>query len=102
MARKFLVKFFPPSKSAQLRSEICQFRQLDSEPFYESWERFKDLLRRCPQHGYENWMQVHIFYNELNGPTRTIIDVAAKGALLGKTADKAFNLMEEMTINSCQ
>ncbi|XP_062113989.1 uncharacterized protein LOC133824999 [Humulus lupulus] len=102
MARKFLIKFFPPSKSAQLRSDIGQFRQLDQEPFYEAWERFKELLRRCPQHGYQNWMQVQIFYQGLNAPTRTIVDAAAGGALLAKTADESFTLMEEMATNSYQ
>uniref|UniRef100_A0A803PT47 Retrotransposon gag domain-containing protein n=1 Tax=Cannabis sativa TaxID=3483 RepID=A0A803PT47_CANSA len=100
MARKFMVKFFPPSKSAQLRSEIGQFRHLDSEPFYEAWERSKDLLRHYPQHGYESWMQVSIFYNGLNGPTRTLIDAAVGGALLSKHITEAINLLEEMATNS--
>ncbi|KAM6555104.1 hypothetical protein CsatB_015866 [Cannabis sativa] len=100
MAKKFMVEFFPPSKSAQLRSQIGQFRQLDSKQLYEAWERFKDLLRRCPQHGYESWMQVLIFYNVLNGPTRTIIDAAAGGALLSKPTIEAINLLEEMATNS--
>ncbi|XP_060965621.1 uncharacterized protein LOC115720188 [Cannabis sativa] len=100
MARKFMVKCFPPSKSAQLRSEIGQFRQLESEHFYEAWERSKDLLRHYPQHGYESWMQVSIFYNGLNGPTRTIIDVVVGGALLSKHITEAINLLEEMATNS--
>ncbi|XP_062103810.1 uncharacterized protein LOC133814923 [Humulus lupulus] len=82
MARKFLIKFFPSSKSTQLRSDIGQFQQLEEEPFYEAWERFKDLLRRFPQH---------------------VVDAdAAGGALLAKTVDEAFTLMEEMATNSYQ
>ncbi|XP_062085184.1 uncharacterized protein LOC133791270 [Humulus lupulus] len=38
----------------------------------------------------------------LNAPTRTIVDAAAGGALLAKTADEAFTLMEEMTTKSYQ
>lgn len=52
LAHKFLTKYFSSSKLAQLWSEIGQFRQSDFEPFYEAWERFKDLLRRCPQPGF--------------------------------------------------
>ena len=48
MTERFLTKFFPPSKASQLRSEIGSFRQNDFEQLYEAWERFKDLLRRCP------------------------------------------------------
>ena len=58
LAQWFLLKFFPPSKTSQLRSEIAQFRQLDFEPVYKSWDRFKDLIWRCPQRGYQDWFQI--------------------------------------------
>lgn len=38
MAQNFLSKFFPLAKTAQLRSEMGQFKQLDFEPLYECWE----------------------------------------------------------------
>ena len=75
---------------------------MDFEPFYEAWERFKDLLRHCPQHGYEEWFQIQLFYNRLNGHTRTIVDVAANGTLLSKTTKEAFRLLEEMSANNSQ
>ena len=67
LAQRFISKFFPASKTSQLSGEIAQFRQLDFEPLYEAWERFKDLLRRRPQHGYQEWFQIQLFYNGLNG-----------------------------------
>ena len=54
MAQKFLAKFFPPTKIALLRTEIGTFKQQDFKSLYEAWERFKDLLRRCPQHVYQD------------------------------------------------
>ena len=48
MVEKFLAKFFPLAKTAQLRSEIDQFKQNDFESLYEAWERYKDLIWRCP------------------------------------------------------
>ena len=48
MAEKFLAKFVPPVKIAQLKSEIGQFKQNDFKSLYEAWERYKDLIRRCP------------------------------------------------------
>ncbi|XP_022866538.1 uncharacterized protein LOC111386305 [Olea europaea var. sylvestris] len=102
LAKKFLTKFFPPSKAAQLRSEIGQFRQLDFEPFYEAWERYKDLFRRCPQHGYSDWLQTQTFYNGLNGQTRIVVDSAVGGALLSKTPNEAYALLDEIATNSYQ
>ncbi|KAF5477447.1 hypothetical protein F2P56_004087 [Juglans regia] len=103
MAEKFLAKFFPPAKTTQLRSEISQFKQNDFESLYEAWERYKYLIRCCPQHGLPNWLQVQMFYNGLNGKTRTIVDAAAGGTLMSKTIEGAATyLLEEMTSNNYQ
>ncbi|XP_068666527.1 uncharacterized protein [Aristolochia californica] len=71
MAEKFLAKFFPPAKIAQLRSEI-------------------------------DWLQVQMFYNGLNGQTRTIVDVDSGGTLMSKTAEGATSFLEEMASNNYQ
>ncbi|XP_062103914.1 uncharacterized protein LOC133815042 [Humulus lupulus] len=102
MAKKFLTKFFPPSKTSQLRAEITQFRQMDFEQLYEAWDRFKEMLRKCPQHGIEDWFQVQLFYNRLNGPTRSHIDATSGGTILSKTPTEALILFEDMSMNSCQ
>ena len=50
LVRKFLTKIFPPSQIAQLVQEINTFRQFEGENLVEAWERFHELLRRCPHH----------------------------------------------------
>ena len=47
----FLTKFFTPQLTSQLRAMISQFRQSEQKAL--KWDRFKELLRNCPQHGYE-------------------------------------------------
>ena len=100
LAQKFLSKFFPPSKAAKLRGEINNFCHNDGESLYEAWERFKELLRRCPHHGIEQWMLVHNFYNGLCPTTRTIIDAAASGTFMSKSATGAYELLEDMATNN--
>ncbi|KAI9200337.1 hypothetical protein LWI28_006170 [Acer negundo] len=56
MANKFLQKYFPPSKMVQLRNDIMIFIQHETEVFYESWERFKEKLLKCPHHGLPEWL----------------------------------------------
>jgi Retrotransposon gag protein len=51
LTKAFLTKYFPPSKTAQLRGQIVNFEQKGNESLYDAWERFKDLLRLCPHHG---------------------------------------------------
>ena len=100
--QKFLTKFFPPSKIAQLVQEINTFRQLEGENLAEAWERFHEPLRRCPHHRPTRWMQVHTFYNGLSDYTRTVIDALAGIALMKKTTDQAYGILEDMTTNNNQ
>jgi len=51
---KFLNRFFPPSRYIKAKADISTFRQGPDEPFCEAWERFNSLLRKCPNHGFED------------------------------------------------
>lgn len=102
LAQKFLAKFFPPSKTAKLRSDISTFQQFEGESLYEACERFKDLLRRCPHHGLPKWMLTQTFYNGLATATRTLIDAASGGSLMSKSKDQSFELLDEMAQNNYQ
>ncbi|KAF7824295.1 uncharacterized protein G2W53_022439 [Senna tora] len=78
LAQQFLTKYFPPGKTAKMRNDITSFVLLDNESLYEAWERFKELLRKCPHHGLPKWLQVQTFYNGLSSGIRTSIDAAAE------------------------
>nr|GEW00598.1 reverse transcriptase domain-containing protein [Tanacetum cinerariifolium] len=52
LVSKFINQFFPPSKTTYIRNEIINFLQKPNKTFNEAWERFKDLLRQCPHHGF--------------------------------------------------
>nr|GFB89659.1 reverse transcriptase domain-containing protein [Tanacetum cinerariifolium] len=51
------------SKTTNLRNEITNFQQRFDESFSEAWDRFKDLLRACPHHGFSELHQLDTFYN---------------------------------------
>ncbi|KAL5577484.1 hypothetical protein UlMin_019183 [Ulmus minor] len=102
LVQRFLSKFFPPAKTAKLRNEITYFTQYDQESLYEAWERFKEMLRKCPHHGIPIWLQVSTFYNGLVSNYRAMIDAAAGGCLMGKTPEEAHELLEVMAENNNQ
>ncbi|KAF7810599.1 uncharacterized protein G2W53_037342 [Senna tora] len=102
LAQQFLTKYFPPGKTAKMRNDITSFVLLDNESLYEAWERFKELLRKCPHHGLPKWLQVQTFYNGLSSEIRTSIDAAAGGALMSKPVDAAYTLLETMSSNNHQ
>ena len=84
LSKAFLSKYFPPGKTAKLRTKIMSFIQRDGESFYEAWERYKDLQRQCPHHDVPDWLLVQTFYNGLEESVKISIDAAAGGALMGK------------------
>nr|GFB34023.1 reverse transcriptase domain-containing protein [Tanacetum cinerariifolium] len=70
-------RFFPPSKTTNLRNEITRFQQRFDESFYEAWDRFNDLLRACPHHGFSELHQLDTFYNALNVNDQDSLNSAA-------------------------
>ncbi|KAK5772885.1 hypothetical protein PVK06_049187 [Gossypium arboreum] len=102
MTEKFLLKYFSPAKTDKLRNDISSFVQMDLETLYDAWERYKDLLRRCPLHGLPLWLQVQTFYNGVNPLTRQMIDAAAGGTINNKTPKDAYEFIEEMSLNNYQ
>ncbi|XP_075515405.1 uncharacterized protein LOC142550049 [Primulina tabacum] len=84
----------------KLRADITTFAQFEQESLYEAWERFKDLLQRCPHHELPLGLVVQTFYYGLLTPNRTMIDAAACGNLLRKTAEEGYELLEKMAASS--
>ncbi|XP_061361851.1 uncharacterized protein LOC133305612 [Gastrolobium bilobum] len=81
---------------ARLKAEITAFEQKYSESLYEAWERFKGLLRKCPQHGIEAWEKARIFFQGMTSSTRTLVNAAAGGSLKIKTPEEALELLESL------
>nr|GFB14412.1 reverse transcriptase domain-containing protein [Tanacetum cinerariifolium] len=94
LVSKFINQFFPPSKTTNLQNEITNFQQRFDESFCEAWERFKDLLRACPHHGFTELHQIDTFYNSLPSTDQDSLNAAADGNLLTKTPKDALTLIE--------
>ena len=102
LAEKFLRKYFPPTRNAKFRSEIMSFQQLEDESTSDAWERFKELLRKCPHHGIPHCIQMETFYNGLNAASRMVLDASANGAILSKSYNEAFEILETIASNNYQ
>ncbi|KAI3797202.1 hypothetical protein L1987_32457 [Smallanthus sonchifolius] len=97
MAEQFLKKYFPPDKTAKLRSSITGFRQDEDESLHAVWERYKSLLRRCPHHGLDLWLQCQTFYDAISGANKQAVDQCASGDFGGATPTEAFQALEKAT-----
>ncbi|GKE32483.1 reverse transcriptase domain-containing protein [Tanacetum coccineum] len=90
----FMNRFFPPSKTTNLRNEITRFQQRFGETFVEAGDRFKDLLNKCSHHGFSPLYQIDTFYSSLNQSEQDSLNSAAGGNLLTKNTQKALNIIE--------
>ncbi|GJY55406.1 reverse transcriptase domain-containing protein [Tanacetum coccineum] len=94
LVSKFINEFFPPSRTTNLRNEISNFQQRFDESFHEAWDRYKDLLRACPHHGFTELHQLDTFYNALNPVDQDSLNSAAGGNLLERRTQDVLTIIE--------
>nr|GEU85185.1 DNA-directed DNA polymerase [Tanacetum cinerariifolium] len=94
LVSKFINQFFSPSKTTNLRNEITNFQQCFDESFNEAWDRFKDLLRACPHHGFSELHQLDTFYNALNSKDQDSLNSVAGGYFLDKMPRECLAITE--------
>nr|GEV50870.1 hypothetical protein [Tanacetum cinerariifolium] len=87
-ARRWLEK--EPPRSITTWDDLQKF----DESFHEAWKRFKDLLRACPHHGFNELHQLDTFYNALNPADQDSLNAAAGGNLLEKSPQDALTIIE--------
>ena len=83
-----------------LRREISNFYQIKGEQLYECWERFNDLLLKCPHHGFETWRLVKYFYDGLIPSNRQLIQSMHGGKFLQLNEGRAWESLESMSESS--
>nr|GEW32934.1 copia protein [Tanacetum cinerariifolium] len=64
------------------------------ETFSEAWDRFKDLLCKCPHHGFSELCQIDTFYNALTQSDQDSLNAATGGNLLNRTHRDALTIIE--------
>ncbi|GKA40266.1 hypothetical protein Tco_0732859 [Tanacetum coccineum] len=70
------------------------FEKEDPHALSLAWDRFKDLLRACPHHGFTELHQLDTFYNALTPTYQDSLNVVAGGNLLTKTPRDALTIIE--------
>nr|GEU80595.1 reverse transcriptase domain-containing protein [Tanacetum cinerariifolium] len=93
LVNKFVNQFFLPLKppTSKMKSLVSH---KDSETFGEAWDRFKEMLRACPNHGFSELTQIDTFYNGLTEQDQDSLNAASGGNLLNKTTREALKIIE--------
>ncbi|GJS96062.1 hypothetical protein Tco_0803030 [Tanacetum coccineum] len=76
----------PPIVTMADNRTMAQLLEAPTEGYedaIEAWDRFNDLLRGCPHHGFSELHQLDTFYNALNSNDQDSLNSAA-GAVVAK------------------
>ncbi|GKC21657.1 hypothetical protein Tco_1023807 [Tanacetum coccineum] len=90
--------YYPPSNTAKQLEEIHNFKQEGDETLYQDWERYKNLLYKCPTHDINSHQKVNIFYNGLGTMNRQLLD--SQGPIPGRTPAQALTGIQTMANHS--
>ncbi|GKE77652.1 hypothetical protein Tco_1543772 [Tanacetum coccineum] len=91
---QIMLRAFPMSLTRAASRWLRNKPSEHDESLFRAWERFKEFLMKCPQHYLTNMQEVILFYNEIDVPTRQILD--SKGAIPTKNAANAKVAIQEM------
>ncbi|KAL1317817.1 hypothetical protein AAHE18_15G160500 [Arachis hypogaea] len=84
----------------QLRLDIQGFKQGDNESLYDAWERYREMLRKCPSEMFSEWVQLDIFYYGIAEGARMSLDYSAGGSIhMRKTIEEAQELIDTVARN---
>ncbi|GJZ70169.1 hypothetical protein Tco_0633719 [Tanacetum coccineum] len=72
----------------------CEGSPPFDKSFHEAWDRYKDLLRACPRHGFTELHQLDTFYNALNPSDHDSLNSAAGGNLLERSTQDVLTIIE--------
>ncbi|XP_058775111.1 uncharacterized protein LOC131649366 [Vicia villosa] len=102
LEKKILSRFFSHNRFMDAKTAIATYTQAANETLCEAWERYKSMLRKCPNHGFDNLSQIHIFRNGLLPQPKLLLDATAGGSLLAKSAEEAAAIINKMALTDHQ
>nr|GEU66656.1 hypothetical protein [Tanacetum cinerariifolium] len=92
----FLSKYCPLAQTTRKWRRSITSSKNPNETLYQAWERFKELLMKCPQHYLTEMQEVILFYNGLEVPTRQILDSKAIQAQLNNLGHEIKKVNEKV------
>ncbi|GJY04603.1 hypothetical protein Tco_0370543 [Tanacetum coccineum] len=98
LKKAFIQRYCPPSKTAKQLEDIRNFKQEGDKTLYQAWERYNDLLYKCPTYDINSHQKVNIFYNGLGTMNRQLL--ASQGLIPGMTLAQALTAIQIMVDHS--
>ncbi|GJT15786.1 hypothetical protein Tco_0874492 [Tanacetum coccineum] len=98
LKKAFIQRYCPSSKTAKRLEDIHNFKQEINKSLYQTWERYNDLLYKCPTHDINSHQKVNIFYKGLSTMNRQLLD--SHGPIPGMTPTQSLTSIQTMADHS--
>ena len=98
--RAFMAKYYSSARSQMFIRQITTFNQDDDESLAAAYERFMELIRKCPHHGQSEGALVRYFTQGLMYQIHNQLDTMAGGNFLDQAPDDCWNMIEKVVNNS--
>jgi hypothetical protein len=96
---QFFDKYFHASKIHALTLDISNFSQNERVDLPQVWGRYRELVRKCPTHGFKANEVLDIFYKGLTKSTRCYQDSIARTVFWERIIDEATELLDTISQN---
>nr|GEZ26750.1 hypothetical protein [Tanacetum cinerariifolium] len=83
-------------------NKITSTLNFPNVPNTEAWDRFKDLLRACPHHGFSKLHQLDTFYNALNSKDQDSLNFAVGDMVKALLLDKKSQNQSPATVKAVE
>ncbi|XP_059309981.1 uncharacterized protein LOC132061132 [Lycium ferocissimum] len=100
IVKVFLRKWYPPSKRAEIRDQIYEFKQRHGEQLFKAWERYKEYLDRSPNHGFPYHILKEKLHGGLDPMTQAMTNNAAGGCFMNKSYASIADILDRLTTHS--
>ncbi|GKB22031.1 hypothetical protein Tco_0855954 [Tanacetum coccineum] len=91
-------RYCPHSMTVKQLEDIHNFKQEGDESLYQAWERYNDLLYKCPTHDINSYQKVDIFYKGLSTMNRQLLN--SQGPIPGMRLAQALIVIQTMADHS--
>lgn len=92
-------RFLTTTQFAERKAENTHFNQQEIESLYDSWERFKLFLCRCPSHNMRNMEQMQSFVKGLQIQAQILLDASTRGTIRTLIEPQVKELIKKMSLN---
>ncbi|GJX38744.1 hypothetical protein Tco_0252047 [Tanacetum coccineum] len=98
LKKAFIQRYCPPFMTAKQLEDIYNFKQEGDESLYQAWERYNNLLYKCPTHDINSHQKVNIFYKGLSTMNCQLLD--SQGPIPVMRPAKALTTIQTMADHS--